>query len=83
MRTSRFTESRSPSRFEPAATFRGGDVVGILDAARSERNLPHRIQVNNGTGFTSKALDHWACRPLSRLTDLRAERNKGMFPSGP
>ena len=52
--------SRECVALEPAATFRGGDVVGILDAARSERDLPQRIQVDNGTEFTSKALDHWA-----------------------
>lgn len=38
----------------------GSDVASILGAARSERGLPQRIHVDNGTEFTSKALDHWA-----------------------
>ena len=43
-----------------AGTFRGGDVAQILRAVGSTRGLPERITVDNGTEFTSKALDHWA-----------------------
>ncbi len=43
-----------------AATFRGGDVAQILGAVGVTRGLPERITVDNGTEFTSKALDHWA-----------------------
>ena len=41
--------------------FSGSSVVGALERAGDERgSLPHRIRVDNGTEFTSKALDHWA-----------------------
>lgn len=44
-----------------ARTFRGADVGDTLDAAGRDRGgLPRRIRVDNGTEFTSKALDHWA-----------------------
>jgi putative transposase len=44
----------------PAATFRGGDVARILSQLAVTRSRPQRIRVDNGTEFTSKALDHWA-----------------------
>ncbi len=41
--------------------FRGEQVAGILADAGAEREaLPDLISVDNGTEFTSKALDHWA-----------------------
>jgi putative transposase len=52
--------SRECVALEPVTTFRGNDVARILGAARSERDLPQRIHVDNGTEFTSKALDHCA-----------------------
>lgn len=46
---------------EAAKSFRGGDVARILTAAAKEYGgLPERIRVDNGTEFTSKALDAWA-----------------------
>jgi putative transposase len=36
-------------------------VVRVLDKLRLERGLPVRIVIDNGTEFTSKALDQWAC----------------------
>lgn len=45
----------------PAApTFRGADVARVLSQAGAARRLPARINVNNRTEITSKALDHWA-----------------------
>jgi putative transposase len=44
----------------PASTFRGGDVVRVLNELATSRSRPKRIHVDNGTEFTSKALDHWA-----------------------
>jgi len=42
-------------------SFRGSDVARLLSEAGSTRGaLPARIRVDNGTEFTSKALDHWA-----------------------
>lgn len=44
-----------------ARTFGGGDVGDTLERAGQDRGgLPQRIRVDNGTEFTSKALDHWA-----------------------
>jgi putative transposase len=41
--------------------FSGSDVATILTAAGQQRKqLPRRIRVDNGTEFTSRALDHWA-----------------------
>lgn len=41
--------------------FRGDDVAAILTQAGRERvALPTLISVDNGTEFTSSALDHWA-----------------------
>jgi len=41
--------------------FTGSGVAAILGAAGQQRGkLPARIRVDNGTEFTSKALDHWA-----------------------
>ncbi len=41
--------------------FSGKDVGKILTKAGKERDgLPEMISVDNGTEFTSKALDHWA-----------------------
>jgi putative transposase len=43
-----------------AATFRGSDVARILDTVGGTCGRPERITVDNGTEFTSKALDHYA-----------------------
>ena len=41
--------------------FRGEQVAGILaDTGAKREALPDLISVDNGTEFTSKALDHWA-----------------------
>lgn len=43
------------------AAFRGEDVARILsDVGEQRHTLPEVIQVDNGTEFTSNALDHWA-----------------------
>jgi putative transposase len=44
----------------PASTFRGADVVHVLSQLATQRPLPARIRVDNGTEFTSKVLDRWA-----------------------
>jgi len=42
-------------------SFTGADVATILlDVGRQRAALPKKIRVDNGTEFTSKALDHWA-----------------------
>ena len=44
----------------PQARFRGDDVVAVLQAAVAAGGKPAVITVENGTEFTSKALDAWA-----------------------
>ena len=41
-------------------SFRGEDVAQMLGNAGAERGLPQVIAVDNGSEFTSRALDHWA-----------------------
>jgi putative transposase len=43
-----------------ARRFSGSDVAEILGSVGRARGLPARIQVDNGTEFTSRSLDHWA-----------------------
>ncbi len=43
-------------------TFRGEKVAIALDKVLLQRRVPAAITVDNGTEFTSKALDHWAYR---------------------
>ncbi len=44
----------------PRQSFRGVDVADVLSELGGVREFPERINVDNGTEFTSKALDHWA-----------------------
>ena len=39
---------------------RGDDVVEVLATVSAQRDMPQRIQVDNGPEFVSKALDRWA-----------------------
>lgn len=43
----------------PALRLRAEDVVATLSQMRDERGIPAVIQCDNGTEFTSVALDHW------------------------
>ena len=46
---------------EVGVGFRGEGVGRVLSAVAEERgSLPKMISVDNGTEFTSRALDHWA-----------------------
>jgi len=45
---------------EAAAHCRGEDVARVLTRAIAERGRPAAIQCDNGTEFTSRALDQWA-----------------------
>jgi putative transposase len=54
--------SRDCVALEAGRAFRGEDVARVLSAAAEKRaSLPKIISVDNGTEFTSRALDHWAC----------------------
>ena len=45
---------------EVGTTFRGDDLVRVLTRAMVAPGRPAAIQCDNGTEFTSRALDHWA-----------------------
>jgi putative transposase len=48
-------------------TFRGQDVAEVLARLITERDRPAVISCDNGTEFTSKALDQWAYHAQVRL----------------
>jgi len=41
-------------------SIKGHHVVQLLDKLITSRNKPHRIQVDNGSEFTCRAMDQWA-----------------------
>jgi len=42
-------------------SIKGADVIDILKKLKyEEKEIPKRIQVDNGSEFISKNLDHWA-----------------------
>jgi putative transposase len=43
----------------PAIRLRAADVVASLSRRRCKRGIPAVVQRDNGTEFTSVALDHW------------------------
>jgi putative transposase len=45
---------------EVATHFRGSDVARVLTRVAAHRGRPAVIACDNGTEFTSRALDHWA-----------------------
>jgi transposase InsO family protein len=45
---------------EAGCHFRGQDVGHVLTTIAATRGRPNSIQCDNGTEFTSRALDHWA-----------------------
>jgi putative transposase len=52
-------------------TLSGEKVATALDKALLQRGVPESITVDNGTEFTSKALDHWAYRNGVHLDFIR------------
>jgi putative transposase len=65
------TCTRECVALEVGTTFRGSDVASVLTRVGVQRGLPTTITVDNGTEFTSKALDHWAYRNRLRLDYTR------------
>ncbi|MEY9278822.1 transposase InsO family protein [Bradyrhizobium yuanmingense] len=59
---SRFVDifSRFSPLLAPRFTFRGGDVVAILERACKEVGFPATIRVDQGSEFVSHDLDLWA-----------------------
>jgi len=45
---------------EARRSFRGEDVAGVLSDMIARRGKPKTIQCDQGTEFTSMAMDHWA-----------------------
>jgi putative transposase len=54
------TFSRFSPALEPRFSFRGGDVVEVLERVGREIGLPAAIRVDQGTEFVSRDLDLWA-----------------------
>jgi putative transposase len=54
------TFSRFSPALEPRFTFRGADVVEILERVGHQMGLPATIRVDQGTEFVSRDLDLWA-----------------------
>jgi len=54
------TYSRECVALEVATCFRGEDVARVLTRVAAERGKPNAIACDNGTEFTSRALDQWA-----------------------
>jgi putative transposase len=52
--------SRYSPAIEPRFSFRGTDVVEVLERIRHETGLPKAIRVDQGTEFVSRDLDLWA-----------------------
>ncbi len=54
--------SRFSPALEPRFTFRGADVVEILEGVCKQVGFPAAIRVDQGTEFVSRDLDLWAYR---------------------
>jgi len=54
------TFSRFSPTLEPRFSFRGKDVVEVLERVGREVGLPATIRVDQGTEFVSRDLDLWA-----------------------
>ena len=63
--------SRESVSLEPGFSLTGRCVGHALDQAAIARGMPRAITVDNGTEFTSKALDEWACRRGVKLDYTR------------
>ena len=54
-----------------AQNIKGDDVVGVMDGIIAGRGKPSRIQVDNGTEFTSRSMDLWAYLNKIKLDSSR------------
>ena len=59
--------SRVSPAIEVGSSLTGYKVVEVLEGLAQSQGLPKVIQVDNGTEFTSKALDEWAHRRKIKL----------------
>lgn len=56
---------------EVSGSLRGKDVAAVLTRVGVERGLPSVINCDNGSEFTSRALDHWAYENGVKLDIIR------------
>lgn len=56
---------------EPALSLSGRHVVACLERVAAQRGYPQSITVDNGTEFTSRAMDAWAYEHGVRLDFIR------------
>lgn len=82
--------SRFSPALEPRFTFRGTDVVEVLERACKEVGFPAIICVDQGSEFVSRELDLWAyqrgvtldfSRPTKPTDNAFIEAFKGRFPA--
>jgi putative transposase len=82
--------SRFSPALEPRLTFRGTDVVEILERVCNELGFPATIRVDQGTEFVSRDLDLWAyqrgvtldfSRPGKPTDNAFIEAFNGRFPA--
>ena len=73
------TFSRFSPALEPGFTFRGADVVEVLERAGGRIGFPTAIQVDQGTEFVSRDLDLWAYQRGVTL-DILAPRSAKKCP---
>lgn len=66
--------SRECVALEARPSFRGEEVGQVLSMVAQTRRLPAVISVDQGTEFTSRALDHWAYRNQVQLDFSRPGR---------
>lgn len=71
--------SRESLALKVGRSFKGEDVVAVLNELIQVRGTPRSIRVDNGTEFTSKVVDPWAY--WSRVTGSHAIARSPEFPS--
>src|SRR5215831_16384253 len=72
------TFSRFAPAIKPRFTFRGPDVVEILEEVGRQVGFPKAIRVDQGTEFVSRDLDLWAYQrggPLTMPSSSRSMAN--------
>ena len=68
--------SRHSQLIEPDFTLTGTKVVAALERAAKRMSYPQMITVDNGSEFTSKALDAWAHEHGVKLDFIRPRETR-------
>jgi putative transposase len=77
------TFSRFSPAIEPRFTFRGTDVVEVLERVGREIGFPAAIPVDQGSEFVSRDLDLWAYQRGVTLDISRPEADRQRPLSSP